>query len=169
MCIRDSVESQAAWIDARLSRLPRAAPFVHGARVPLRGLDHDVIHDARARGVVRPLEREGARPCLVVSGDERHLARRLGDFLKREARADLEAAVARHCAALNVRARSVTLRDTTSRWGSCTAQGALNFSWRLILAPPFVLDYLAAHEVAHLVPVSYTHLDVYKRQERREN
>ena len=50
-----------------------------------------------------------------------------------------------------MRAESVTLRDTTSRWGSCTAQGALNFSWRLIMAPPFVLDYLAAHEVAHLV------------------
>ena len=68
----------------------------------------------------------------------------------RQARRDLEAAVARHAAHLGVRVRKITLRDTTSRWGSCTSSGKLNFSWRLIMAPPFVLDYLAAHEVAHL-------------------
>lgn len=52
--------------------------------------------------------------------------------------------------------RGITLRDTRSRWGSCTARGTLNFSWRLILAPSFVLDYLAAHEVAHLVHLDHS-------------
>lgn len=148
---RSFVESHADWIGARLARLPQAAPFVAGAVVPLRGVEHEIVHEPGARGVVSRREGEGRRPRLCVSGDARHLARRLGDYLKREARRDLEAAVARHCATLSVRAASVTLRDTTSRWGSCTAQGALNFSWRLVMAPPFVLDYLAAHEVAHLV------------------
>lgn len=148
--VRAFVESHAGWIGARLARLPRPQPFVPGARVPLRGVEHVIAHEPGARGATRCAERDGV-PHLVVAGEAAHLARRVEDFLKREARRDLETAVRRHCAGLDVKARSVTLRDTTSRWGSCTAQGALNFSWRLILAPPFVLDYLAAHEVAHLV------------------
>jgi len=147
---RAFVESHADWIGARLARLPQAAPFVHGARVPLRGVEHVIAHEPAQRGTVRVVERDGVAH-LCVSGAAAHLARRVEDFLKREARRDLDAAVARHCASAGARAQSVTLRDTTSRWGSCTAQGALNFSWRLIMAPPFVLDYLAAHEVAHLV------------------
>ena len=74
----------------------------------------------------------------------------------RQARADLVAAVTRHTATLAVNARRVTLRDTTTRWGSCSSSGALNFSWRLIMAPPYVLDYLAAHEVSHLVQMNHS-------------
>lgn len=147
---RAFVESHADWIATRMARLPQAAPFVAGARLPLRGVEHAIAHRPELRGVTRVVER-GDGPLILVSGGAAHLARRVEDFLKQEARRDLCDAVARHCATLDVRAQSVTLRDTTSRWGSCTAQGALNFSWRLILAPPFVLDYLAAHEVAHLV------------------
>jgi hypothetical protein len=147
---RAFVESHAGWIAQRMARLPRPAPFVPGGVAPLRGRDHVIVHRPGARGVVW-IEDCGATPSLCVAGDAAHLPRRVADFLKREARRDLEAAVARHAAAVERRYRGVTLRDTTSRWGSCTAQGALSFSWRLILAPPFVLDYLAAHEVAHLV------------------
>ena len=82
--------------------------------------------------------------------------RRVSDFFKREARRDLEAAVARHTVALGLPARGVGLRDPVSRWGSCSATGSLNFSWRLVMAPPFVLDYLAAHEVAHLVHLDHS-------------
>jgi predicted metal-dependent hydrolase len=74
----------------------------------------------------------------------------------REARRDIEAAVARHAGKLGVSPRRITLRDTTSRWGSCSSTGALNFSWRLIMAPSYVLDYLAAHEVAHLVHMNHS-------------
>jgi len=73
-----------------------------------------------------------------------------------EAKRDLAAAVKRHTDALGIPARSITVRDTRSRWGSCSAQGSLNFSWRLVLAPPFVLDYLAAHEVAHLKEMNHS-------------
>ena len=66
------------------------------------------------------------------------------------------AAVARHAKELGVKPRRIALRDTVSRWGSCSSTGGLNFSWRLILAPPFVLDYLAAHEVAHIVHMNHS-------------
>jgi predicted metal-dependent hydrolase len=95
-------------------------------------------------------------PLLCVSGDSPHLSRRVTDYLKRHAKADLEAAVRHYCGALNLPTRSVTVRDTSSRWGSCSASGSLNFSWRLIMAPAFVLDYLAAHEVAHLVHMNHS-------------
>ena len=94
---------------------------------------------------------------VAVAGESAHVPRRIKDFLRRAALEDLEAAVARHTAALGIPARRITIRDTTSRWGSCSSQGHLNFSWRLILAPPLVLDYLAAHEVAHLKEMNHSH------------
>ena len=87
---------------------------------------------------------------IVVAGAAAHLRRRVIDFMKREARRDLEPAVLRHAEAVGVRPTAIKLRDQTSRWGSCSATGQLSFSWRLVMAPPYVLDYLAAHEVAHL-------------------
>ena len=77
-------------------------------------------------------------------------------FLKHEARTALAPAVDHHAASLGVTPARLTLRDTRSRWGSCTARGDLMFSWRLIMAPPEVLDYVAAHEVAHLVEMNHS-------------
>ena len=87
---------------------------------------------------------------------DEHLDRSVHDFLKREARRDLQKAAQRYADMLDVRVKRLSIRDQTSRWGSCTSAGSLSFSWRLILAPPFVLDYLAAHEVAHLVEMNHS-------------
>ena len=95
-------------------------------------------------------------PLLCIAGDEPHITRRVTDYLKRCAKQDLQAAVSYYCGMLQIPSRPVTVRDTTSRWGSCSASGSLNFSWRLIFAPAFVLDYLAAHEVAHLVHMNHS-------------
>jgi predicted metal-dependent hydrolase len=153
---REFTERHAAWIAARLRRLPETIPFRDGAVVPLRGVDHSITHCPDARGTVWTEARFASESTeiagfdLCVAGRQEHIHRRIVDFMKREARRDLEQAVARHTRALGLAARSVGLRDTVSRWGSCSANGSLNFSWRLVMAPPFVLDYLAAHEVAHL-------------------
>jgi predicted metal-dependent hydrolase len=152
---REFAERHAAWIGARLERLPDLVYFEPSSFAPLRGVDHRIVHCPDARGVVWTRESDD-EPILCVAGDLAHVSRRVADYLKREARRDLEATTARHCAALGVVRRRITLRDTTSRWGSCSSTGALNFSWRLILAPPFVLDYLAAHEVAHLVHMDHS-------------
>ena len=152
---REFAERHAAWIGARLARLPRPVTFEPHSATPLRGVDHTIVHRPGARGVVW-IEQGDNGPMICVAGDLAHVARRVADYLKREARADLETAVARHSKALGVEARRITLRDTTSRWGSCSSTGALNFSWRLILAPSFVLDYLAAHEVAHFVHMNHS-------------
>ena len=149
-------QKHGAWIAARLQRLPQAAPFSHGTVLPLLGVDHRIVHRRAARGTVWIETGEGDERLLCVAGAEPHIPRRLRDFLKREAKSDLELASRRAAQALGVAIRRVSIRDQSSRWGSCSTTGVLSYSWRLILAPPFVLDYLAAHEVAHLIEMNHS-------------
>jgi predicted metal-dependent hydrolase len=152
---REFAERYAAWIGARLAHLPPPVAFAPGAVVPLRGVNHTIVHRPGERGVVWT-EMSARGPLICVTGDRPHIARRVGDFLKREARKDLEAAVARFSRRLGVKPRRVTLRDTASRWGSCSSTGGLNFSWRLVLAPSDILEYLAAHEVTHILHMDHS-------------
>jgi predicted metal-dependent hydrolase len=152
---RDFAERHSGWIGVRLARLPRPVAFEPSAKAPLRGVDHKIVHRPDARGVVWVEKGEGG-PFLCVAGERPHVARRVTDFLKREAAKDIEAAVARHAKSIGVKPRRIAVRDTVSRWGSCSSAGRLSFSWRLILAPPFVLDYLAAHEVTHMVHMNHS-------------
>jgi len=151
------LKSNLDWVRERLGRVPEPVPFTDGAKIPLRGRLHRVCFcgAVRAKAVVEIAEAAGAMPRLLVSGRLEHASRRLRDWLYDEARADLDTCVRRHAKTLGIKARSISLRDQTSRWGSCTAGGLLSFSWRLILAPAHVLDYVAAHEVAHLVEMNH--------------
>lgn len=149
-------EKHGGWIAARLHRLPKATPFAHGTIVPLRGQSHRIAHRKGRRGTVWIEIGEDGERTICVAGDTPHVDRRVGDFLRREAKSDLEMASLRAAERLGVEIRRVSVRDQSSRWGSCSTTGVLSFSWRLILAPPFVLDYLAAHEVAHLVEMNHS-------------
>ena len=135
------------WIGAKLSALPAPVPFAPGARILFRGAGHAIVHCPGARGSVWV---ETETSSLMVAGDLRHLCRRLRDWLKQQAKRELTAASASYARAMEVKFHRITVRDQSSRWGSCSSAGSLSYSWRLILAPPFVLDYVAAHEVAHL-------------------
>lgn len=149
-------QKHGAWIAARLNRLPQAAPFADGAVIPLRGEPHCIVHRVNARGTVW-IETDAAGENLIcVAGGAAHLNRRVTTWLKKEARRDLDVASRRYAAAIGVKIKRITVRDQASRWGSCSTSGSLSYSWRLILAPPFVLDYLAAHEVAHLVEMNHS-------------
>ncbi len=152
---RRFVESQSGWIAARVARLPARRAFGPDGTVPLRGILHRIVH-VGGRGTATAGLDEAGQPIIRVPGEAASVAGRVRRFLIREAEADLAAAVLRHTTALGLSARRTTLRDTRSRWGSCSSTGNLNFSWRLILAPPFVLDYLAAHEVAHLKELNHS-------------
>ena len=145
----------AGWLRRQIDRLPPTVAIADGATLPLRGAPHTIHHAPARRGTVTVGEDENG-PALYISGEPAHLRRRVLDFLKREARRDIEAAVARHAARLGVKPKAIRTRDQVTRWGSCTATGHLSFSWRLIMAPPFVLDYLAAHEVAHLAEMNHS-------------
>jgi len=143
-------EAQAGWIAARLDRLPERRPFVDGAELPLFGVPHRVRHHAGARGTVWREDGE-----IHVAGRPEHLPRRLKDWLTAELRERLVPLVHAKAARAERSVRRITVRDTRSRWGSCGPDAALSFSWRLVFAPPEVLDYLAAHEAAHLVHMNH--------------
>jgi predicted metal-dependent hydrolase len=152
------LNSHIEWVRDRLGRVPEPVPFVDGAQIPLRGKLHRLRFtgsNGRGRPVVSISTAGPGMPFLDVSGRIEHAARRFKDWLAQQALADLDDRVGRHARKLGVRARRIGLRDQTSRWGSCSSSGLLSFSWRLILAPSFVLDYVAAHEVAHLVEMNH--------------
>jgi predicted metal-dependent hydrolase len=149
-------QKHGGWISARLRRLPAAAPFADGAVLPLRGIEHRVVHRPGKRGTVWIEHGEGGEHLLCVAGGAPHVGRRVGDFLRREAYRDLVAASRRAAELLEVSVKRISVRDQSSRWGSCSTTGVLSYSWRLILAPPFVLNYLAIHEVAHLVEMNHS-------------
>jgi predicted metal-dependent hydrolase len=159
--LKDATEfaqRNAAWVGVRLRRLPQQVHFEHGALFPLRGRQTRIVHAPGVRGTVwlagDDVGDETAR--LYVAGEAPHTERRVRDWLKNQARRELEAAVARYAQMIAKPLPSITLRDTTTRWGSCSTAGALNFSWRLIMAPTDVLTYLAAHEVCHLQHMNHS-------------
>ncbi len=149
------LERNTEWLLTRLNARPVARPFRPGRIIPVRDEKHRIAHRPDERGTVW-IEKGDRFPVLAVAGAREYLHRRLQDWLKKEARADLEEAVFYYAELLRVRPTSIKLRDPKGRWGSCSSHGALSFSWRLIFAPPIVLDYLAAHEVAHLREMNHS-------------
>ena len=153
---KEFAQKHGGWIAARLRRLPEAAPFADGTVLPLRGVQHRIVHRPGLRGTVWSEAAENGEALLCVAGAAPHIDRRVSDFLRREALRDLEVASRRAAEQLGVAIRRISVRDQSSRWGSCSTTGVLSYSWRLIFAPPFVLDYLAVHEVAHLIEMNHS-------------
>lgn len=146
------------WLRERLESVPNATPFRTGAIIPVRGEPHEILFTGRLRThrlvtQSAALEAEPAR--LVIEGLAEFAPRRLQVWLAEQARRDLVERVRHHAGQLGLNARGITIRDQKSRWGSCSSSGKLSFSWRLIMAPGFVLDYVAAHEVAHLAEMNH--------------
>jgi len=145
------LRAQRGWIAARLDALPRPVPFVEGAVVPVLGVPHRIRRESDpAAPPVAVADGE-----IRVRGDAAHLARRVRDYLMRLARQELARRARLLAARIGKHIARVTVRDTKSRWGSCSAGGCLSFSWRLILAPENVVEYVVAHEVAHLAEMNH--------------
>jgi len=147
----DFAKTRAGWISSQLDRSGGAKPFCDGLVIPLRGAPVSIVNEGGPRGAVRL---DGDR--LIAGGDARHLNRRVTEWLRTEARKALTERADHYAAAVGRKRGPITIRDTRSRWGSCARNGALSFSWRLILAPPEILDYVAAHECAHLVHLNHS-------------
>lgn len=143
---RRFAEEKAGWIGARLAALPPPVRFVEGAAIAVMGAPVLLRADAASRG-----RAACAGGILRVPGPPEEFAARVERWLRAEARRAIEPRVARKAEAAGARPGRISVRDAATNWGSCSARGNLSFSWRLVMAPPFVLDYVVAHEVAHLV------------------
>ncbi|MGB0659540.1 MAG: M48 family metallopeptidase [Mangrovicoccus sp.] len=145
--IRGFVQEKRDWLRHHLADMPAPVLVQDGVQIPIEGRMVPIIqapgpaglHEGRLR--LRPGRAAGPQAAAIL----RQLARaRLADYCDRA------------CVQIGRSYSKLTLRDTRSRWGSCTAEGGLMFSWRIIMAPPRILDYLAAHEVSHLVHMNHS-------------
>jgi predicted metal-dependent hydrolase len=153
--IRDFLDRHQGWLMTKLAKFRSTNELADGGYVMIRGISHRIEATGRLRGLTEALLIDD-EAVLRVGGMEESIPRRISDFLKKEARLELDRLVAVHAGRVGRRVKSLTLRDTRSRWGSCSADGALSFSWRIAMAPPRVIDYLAAHEVAHLREMNHS-------------
>lgn len=142
---RRFVARQAGWLERQRAAAPGLRMLAEGAAFPVAGQMATIT----AAPGLRAARLEGAHLLVPANGAP---GPAVAGFLRARARAALAESCARHVAALGPARRftGLSLRDTRSRWGSCSMAGRLMFSWRLAMAPPPVLDYVAAHEVAHL-------------------
>lgn len=146
------VRGETQWIARQLKCIPTPVALVPGAVVPFLGVGHPIRYSV-SRGPAPVWTADGA---ILVSGRVEHAPRRLTDFFKHEAKALFAARAVEYAARLDARPCRISVRDTRSRWGSCSQDGSLSFSWRLIFAPEFVRDYVVAHEVAHLKEMNHS-------------
>ena len=149
-------QDRAGWLERHLDAGPARVPFADGAVLPLLGADLLLRHCPGERGARIAPGAAGGPPELRVGGEAAHFPRRVSDWLRGRARAEVVPRARAHAASLGRRPARISVRDTTSRWGSCSSRGALSFSWRLVLAPEPVLDYVCAHEAAHLAEMNHS-------------
>ena len=141
----DWAAQQREWVEAQVGSMAPGEPFLPGARIPLEGTEVMLVWDERSRRIPR-LEDDR----LVCGGPLEGFARRTESFLKHRALETLSRDTAEIAERAGVSVRSVSVGDADTRWGSCSSSGRIRYSWRLILAPPEVRRYVAAHEVAHI-------------------
>ena len=151
---------QREWVDTQIAETLPGEPFAPGATVPIEGRDTRLVWAPGEARLPRLIEEE-----LRCGGLESSFPRRVETFLKRRALDTLSRETAQIAAAAGVLPRSVTVGDANTRWGSCSAERRIRYSWRLILAPPAARRYVVAHEVAHLVHLD--HGPDFKRLEAR--
>lgn len=144
------------WINVQLESLPPPMPFVDGGEILIRGLAYTLI---ASKGRGRPKINHQTQEVFVPAPDVQSLPGRVKRLLIREAREELEAATHFYAEKLGKRVSKVSVRDQSSRWGSCISRGGegqISYSWRLISAPPYVLEYVAAHECAHMIEANHS-------------
>ncbi len=153
------VERYRGWIENRISRLPppQNTPMLkEGVFIPIFGYPYEIIH-REGRGTVDIIQNDdGKGGKIIVHGDSQYMPRRIAEALKKQAAHTIAPLVAKHCATVGRKPVSIRYKDTKSRWGSCSADGHLSFSWRIVMAPLGVIDYLVAHETAHLIEMNHS-------------
>ena len=145
------LQDKTDWLEERLAKYPGPIPFENGQVVPFMGEPLTICHLNAKRANV---QKEGNQ--LIVAAPKARISMAVQDWYRREAGCEITLCAKQKSKMLGTPYGRLTIRDTTSRWGSCSAKGDLNFSWRVVMAPSYVLDYLVAHEVAHLAEMNHS-------------
>ena len=138
------LQENEVWIINMLAKLPQKSNFSTGEEVSFFGEKYTIFHDVKHKGTCFE------NNLLKVGGDDIFLHRRVKDFLKKQAMEKLAELSLDKAKKIGVNIASVSIKDTKSRWGSCSTKGNINYNWRIVLAPIYVIEYLVCHEVCHL-------------------
>ncbi|MGL1921264.1 MAG: M48 family metallopeptidase [Hyphomicrobiales bacterium] len=144
-------QENLSWMQKHSNAMQDATQFKHGHSIPLRGKQIKLVFIDQLRGQIKRIDDE-----LHVPGGADYAPRRLVNWLKAEAKKDILIGITKYQPLLEVKHSKLTIRDTKSRWGSCSSSKALSFSWRLVMAPEDVLDYVVAHELAHILEMNHS-------------
>lgn len=144
-------EKNILWLEKQRRSSPLKKLLLPGEIIPFQGVDHLIIHDADKRAGVEIISGE-----IIVGGTIEGFSVRLENFLKKQARSAIEPMAHNMAHSINQNFRRIQIRDTKSRWGSCSSTGTLSFSWRLIMTPPEILEYVVAHEISHLKEMNHS-------------
>ena len=139
------------WIKDQYDKSPDSTPLHAGEKIPYLGRTVRILHAPDTAATIQVTEKS-----LIVGGPVEGFETRLENWLKKQARSALHDAVDKFSPLLGHRPHKIVVRDTTSRWGSCSSRKTLSFSWRLIMASPEILHYVVAHEMAHLVEMNHS-------------
>ena len=139
------VNENMDWIIENLKKLPEIKYFSDGLKIMIFGENLQISHQPQARCGVRKDNK-----TLIVSGGEEFIHRRVKDYIKKRAESEFYLLSSQMAKKIGYKLNSICIKDTKSRWGSCSSLNNINYSWRIALAPKFVINYLMAHEVAHL-------------------
>lgn len=145
------VDQNRAWIEQEQAKVLSVPPVGHGSLVPFEGAEHQLsfLDEPPRRVLVEPGQ-------ISVGGPADQAPARLERWFRARARDVLEADAHNFADQLSTRFERISIGDMKSRWGSCSSSGTLRFNWRLVLAPPEVRRYVAAHEVAHLLEMNHS-------------
>lgn len=142
--IKEFLDTNHDWVVNMMARLPIATKFMNNEKFYFVGHEYTIEHNEKNRVT------EFVGDVLKVSGDIEFLHRRVVDYLKSQILKIISEMTIEKAALIGKKVKSVTIKDTRSRWGSCTTSGHINYNWRICLAPPEVINYLVCHEVSHL-------------------
>lgn len=140
-----------AWLKEQRNHTPKPIYLTDGARIPILGRNREIVHrpDLPARITI-------SEDIIIVGGTLEGFSVRLENYLKKEARKTIEPLAIEMAEKINKHYKKIHIRDTKSRWGSCSSSGNISFSWRLIMTPPNVLEYVVAHEISHLAEMNHS-------------
>lgn len=144
------LEKHRDWINKQQNKCADKLIFKDKMTLSVLGQEVQIHHNPTIHGITHIQD-----DTLLVFGDERFIHRRVQDFIKTQTAFYIDKKAHELALFLSVKINKITMKDTTSRWGSCSGKNNLNFCWRLGLAPLYVLDYIIAHEVAHLKEMNH--------------
>lgn len=129
--------------------------YEEGSIILFKGIDYQLVKGI-GRGITHTDIDEHNNHRLIIYGDDAHWPRRIADFFKKEVKKEVMPLIEKFSKQLDIGPKKVIYKDTKSRWGSCSSDGTISFSWRIIMAPSFVLHYLVAHEMSHLIEMNHS-------------